>query len=903
MGRSRWNKIEEIIDKLLDLPEDQRIPYLDSNYTDKDLKTEVIEMLQSITDSEGWLEGLRGYRKKAFDGDFESISSLSSDTLIGTDFGSYTITEKIGEGGMGVIFLAERSDDSFQHQVAIKIIRNGRATEENIQRFKREQNILARLNHPGIAQLYDGGVTDEGFPYIIMEFVDGIPITQYCEENNCSVSEKIKLIRQVLNAVQNAHENLTVHRDLKPDNILIDRSGNVKILDFGISKLLEDEDNLMLTQTGSKILTPRYAAPEQIKGTNITTATDMYSLGVVFYKLLTGIDPYQLDDKTRYEVEQTIIHDEPCKPSEAVSDPQLKRRLKGDLDAILLKSMRKEYDKRYRVASEFLEDLKHFEAGLPVGAHEGSFTYKTRKFVKRNKLPIAYTLATFIILLSTAIYYTSQLRSERNLAQIEAQKAESVKNFIVEIFEANDPILNDEDEIPSLPTILEVGSQKILDKHLQPSVKTELLLILSTIYQNISDFDKAQKLAQTSLEISETNFGVSSLNVARSYIQVAGLNIDLGKYEKGKSDLLKAEKLLKNHGSTPNSLYIELYDHLGYVEEDLGNYKASIDHFQRSLDLNQNESIIDTAIYISSLRSVARGFYRFDNPEIADSLMLKALNYSEKFHGQNDIVTASVLGDLGLYHMTRAKYDSARNYFNRSLFIKEDVYGEEGHPNLTATLTNLGVLEEYTGNYNKAKSIFTRTMEIDKSLFGEDHPYVAMSKSHLAGINLSLNNVQKAKELYKETMDIYLDSYSPDHYYMGGIYKGYARSLSKLNSFTEATQYFNKALEVYEKNDITDDAVYAKLFEATAYHFKRAGDYEKANGNFQKCAELFAPLYYDEYKIRSAKCQMDQVRSLLKLNKKDRAQIVLNDLQLRIDSTEVLLENQDLLELVYEIDL
>jgi tetratricopeptide (TPR) repeat protein len=152
-------------------------------------------------------------------------------------------------------------------------------------------------------------------------------------------------------------------------------------------------------------------------------------------------------------------------------------------------------------------------------------------------------------------------------------------------------------------------------------------------------------------------------------------------------------------------------------------------------------------------------------------------------------------------------------------------------------------------------------------------------------------------------MDIYLDSYGPDHYYMGGIYKGYARSLSKLNSFTEATQYFNKALEVYEKNDITDDAVYAKLFEATAYHFKRAGDYEKANGNFQKCAELFAPLYYDEYKIRSAKCQMDQVRSLLKLNKKDRAQIVLNDLQLRIDSTEVLSENQELLELVYEIDL
>lgn len=253
--------------------------------------------------------------------------------------------------------------------------------------------------------------------------------------------------------------------------------------------------------------------------------------------------------------------------------------------------------------------------------------------------------------------------------------------------------------------------------------------------------------------------------------------------------------------------------------------------------------------------------------------------------------------------MTRAKYETARNYFNRSLFIKEEVYGEEGHPKLTATLTNLGVLEEYTGNYSKAKSIFTRTMEIDKGLFGEDHPYVAMSKSHLAGINLSLNNVQKAKELYKETMDIYLDSYGPDHYYMGGIYTGYARSLSHLSSYEEATEYFNKALEVYNNNDISDDAVYAKLFESTAHHFKRAGEFEKANINFQKCAQLFAPLYYDEYKIRSAKCQTDQVRSLLQLNKKDRAQIVLSDLQLRIDSTEVLSNNQELLDLVYEINL
>ncbi|MFP8488976.1 tetratricopeptide repeat protein [Gracilimonas sp. Q87] len=835
MGESRWKKVEEIIDKVLDLPKDQRIPYLEKTCTDKDLKAEVLEMLQSITDSEGWLEGLRGYRQKVFDENFDSVNSLSSDTLIGTQFGSYTIIEKIGEGGMGVIFLAERTDASFNHQVAIKIIRNGRATQENIQRFKREQQILARLNHPGIAQLYDGGVTDEGFPYIIMEYVDGLPITEYCDKQQCTVSEKVRLIEQVLKAVQNAHENLTVHRDLKPDNILIDGSGNVKILDFGISKLLEDIDNLMLTQTGSKILTPRYAAPEQIKGQRITTATDMYSLGVVFYKLLTGTDPYPLDNKTRYEVEQTIIQDEPCKPSEVINNPQLKKLLKGDLDAILLKSMRKEYDRRYRVASEFLEDLKHYETGLPVSAHEGSFKYKSQKFIKRNKQPLAYTVVTLIILISTALYYTDQLRHERNIAKTEAQTANEVTDFLIELFEANAPVNSRGNEITAIQ-LLNTGEKKIGNLSSQPLVQNRLMEVLGSIYSLLNKLEKADSLKYQSVELSKDLYSVSDPELAKAYFSLAQTKHVLGDYDKtlalvdtaleyqskifekphidlGNSLRLKAETL-KDMGNIDSAFQViqsarEIFtglrktktrDYLSILKEyatilsEKGEFRKSVDIWNEHLDISTNLFDPPHPDILSGLMGISSSYKELSEFAEAESLYVKAVDMAVSLHGENHLNTATVINNLaGLYYYTQ-EYSKADTLFERSYKVLENILGSD-HPSVASALYNRANLKIDMKEYHEAEEIYKRVLAMDIEYFGRYHPNVASDHTGIGSLLKNQKKYSEAEKHFSESLEIRRNVYqNENHPYIAQNLRSLADIMVKTNRFEAADSLYRQSL-------------------------------------------------------------------------------------------------------------
>ncbi len=832
MGNTNWEKVEKLVDAVLDQPENQRLAYLEEHCSDPDLKTEVIEMLQSIDDSDGWLENLRGYRQQVFDQHFRVTSSLSSETLIGTQFGSYTIIEKIGEGGMGVIFLAERSDGTFNHRVAIKIIRNGRATEENIQRFKREQQILARLNHPGIAQLYDGGVTEEGFPYIIMEYVDGMPITEYCETHNCTIEKKIELIKMVLEAVQNAHENLTIHRDLKPDNILIDSSGKVKILDFGISKLLEDEDNLMLTQTGSKILTPRYAAPEQIKGTNITTATDMYSLGVVLYKLLTGIDPYDLDNKTRYEVEQTIIHDEPCKPSEAVRDPQLKRSLKGDLDAILLKSMRKEYGNRYRVASEFLEDLKNFEQGLPVGAHEGNFTYKTRKFIKRNKLPIIYSTISLAVLLFTMLYYTAQLRYERNIAKTEAQTANEVTDFLIELFEANSPGNSRGKEITARQLLTE-GEKNIGNLSNQPKVQARLLGVLGTIYSLLNTLDKADSLKSLSVSLNKELYSEINPELASSYYSLAQTKHTLGEY---KLTLSLLDTAITYQTELPEIDRIELAKSLRLKAEtlkDLGNLDSAYAVIKRSQDIFKDQNAIQSRDYYRLLTELGAILSEEGRFKDAIETWNAAVDLSKSlFSPPHPDISGSYLG-LAYTYKEMKEFNKAESLYKKVISMNMELYGEN-HLNTAVAINNLAGLYYYTKEYQKADSLFARSHNILSGILGEDHPSVISVLYNRANLNSDMGNYNEAESLYKLVLEFDVKTFGEYHQNVAFDHTGIAALLKRQEKYEEAEQHYLKSLEIRKKVYKNPDHPYiASDLRSLANLMVRTEQYTKADSLYR----------------------------------------------------------------------
>jgi WD40 repeat protein/serine/threonine protein kinase len=377
-----------------------------------------------------------------------SLTFPSIPRLEGRRVGHYLIAREIGRGGMGIVYLALRADGAFQKQFAFKVVQSSLGSEELVVRFQREREILGSLDHPNIARLIDAGATEDGLPYYVMEYIEGQPIDAYCDEHRLNVTQRIALFRKICEAVQYAHQNLVVHRDLKPSNILVAVDGTVKLLDFGIAKLLDqkwEEGALSATATGMRVMTPEYASPEQIKGQPITTATDVYTLGVILYELLTGHRPYRLKSRLLHEVERAICEEEPTRPSTAVSEEdrtdsnfstadevsavregtvaRLKRRLAGDIDNILLMALRKEPARRYPSAEQFDADLHRHLEGLPVIARTDTLAYRTQKFLLRHKLPV-FAASAFLLFLLLALVTTARLYRNAKSAQASAEAGE-----------------------------------------------------------------------------------------------------------------------------------------------------------------------------------------------------------------------------------------------------------------------------------------------------------------------------------------------------------------------------------------------------------------------------------------------------------------------------------------------
>jgi|GEM_PF-291880 len=892
MDKNYWDKVETIVDKALSLSKAERETYVKKLCgDDQKLHFEVTILLDSIIDSEGWLENPDDYRQALYE-DISDGSVLSGQRdLIGQDIGSYTIIDELGQGGMGSVYLAKRSDGAFNHSVAIKITKQEKASDENIRRFKLEQKILAELNHPGIAKLFDGGVTHEDYPYFIMEYVDGIPIDKYCKKNKCTIADRITLFKQVLKAVRHAHENLIIHRDLKPGNILVDETGKVTILDFGISKILQDDTGIVLdqTQTGTILLTPRYAAPEQILQSSATTATDIYALGIIFYQLISDCYPYELDELSRYKMEQAILETSPPKPSTKVSSPAKSKLILGDLDAITLKAIRKEPNQRYRTVNNFLEDINRYEQGMPVLAQAGTTAYRFKKYIKRNKQAISIAAFFFVCVMALTTIYTYQLNEQKKTAQSETQKALEVKKILVSLFEANDPILGGSAPI-TLQEILQKGTEQLLNKKIKPDVRIELLLTLGKIYENISNFDQAKKLGEKSLKLSIDNFGSHSVYTARSYLMIGKIEHDFGHYQKGKNYFLKAQKVLIDKLAPNDALFADLYEDIGYSEERLNHNDNAWKYFKKSLKIVKQQSRIDSTSYIAELRNAARGYYRNEKTEKGDSLLSLALETSKKFNGKNDIVTASVMNDLGLYSMTHAKYDKAKKYFVASIKIKEAVYGQKGHSNYSATLNNLAVLENTLGNFSAAESLYKRTLKMDIGLFGENHPNVAMSKEHLAKIYLKTGQYKLAKKLMDETLKIYRKVYEPSHPALGYSYETYARVLYSLKKYNKSDFYFKKSDSIITKIAPNDKRSFADLYKEMGENYLKMKKYMHAVKKLKEAITNYyeiKPRYY-AYMREAAECRIHLAQSYMGLGKSVRAKSVLANLKADMDTLDAL---------------
>jgi non-specific serine/threonine protein kinase/serine/threonine-protein kinase len=404
---TRWDRVKELFEVAVDLPPEERAVLLDNECAgDDELRREVHSLLASDNDTEDFIE------QPAFALPRDLFPKPAEERVSGRQIGAYKIIRELGRGGLGAVYLAARADDEYRKEVAIKLVRRGLDTDDILRRFRNERQILAQLDHPNVARLIDGGTTDDGLPYFVMEYVKGEPIGAYCNAHALTTADRLNLFRKVCAAVTYAHQNLVIHRDLKPSNILVTHEGEPKLLDFGIAKLLgAEEDVLAQTMTGQQLMTPEYASPEQVKGEKITTASDVYSLGVFLYELLTGQRPYRLKTRTAEEIAHAITEQEPDRPStlvaQAYKNSKIEIRkskiLQGDLDNIVLKAMRKEPARRYASVAQFSDDIRRHLEGLPVIARKDTLRYRSGKFIRRHKLGVAAALVVFLTLIGGLI--------------------------------------------------------------------------------------------------------------------------------------------------------------------------------------------------------------------------------------------------------------------------------------------------------------------------------------------------------------------------------------------------------------------------------------------------------------------------------------------------------------------
>lgn len=599
MTPERWNQVKGVFQAALEHENDQRTAFLDEACAgDDDLRREVESML--VADQGG---------TNPLDLPISQMATIllppgQGSEVIGRRIGVYRITGLIGQGGMGAVYRAARDDHQFHKEVAIKLVKGGMGPDFALQRFRRERQILARLEHTNIARLLDGGTTEDGWPYLVMEYIEGQPLSDYCDAHSLSIPRRLELFRSVCAAVHYAHQNLIIHRDIKPGNILVTKDGLPKLLDFGIAKLLDPEQQLNTagsdpgkTATAMRVMTPAYASPEQARGELVTTATDVYSLGVVLYELLTGALPYRIKASSLAEIERAICDTEPEKPSAAArhnltGSAKLGRRLSGqlagDLDNIILTALRKEPERRYGSVEQFSEDIRRHLAGLPVTARQDTVRYRAGKFVRRHRWGVAAAALIVAILISGIMVSVSQARRADRQAHQAQQRFQQVRKLAnTFLFEFDNKIANITGTTEARELLVSTALEYLDSLTREAGDDTELQYELATAYGRVADVQgnpRASNLGHTAEALASCR---KALALAQPLVTRAPQN-------------LKYQRLLAG-----------LHIKQGHIQYQVGAYTEALAAHQRGVSIMEplatraNATEEDLTQLIQGYRSMA----------------------------------------------------------------------------------------------------------------------------------------------------------------------------------------------------------------------------------------------------------------------------------------------------------
>lgn len=797
-----WSQVDLAFQAALEQPSEQRIAWVNENFSAKpELRDAVLSLLADEQRSEALFKSAFDERDRiareviAGEDNADQVGNL-----VGSMIGTYRLEELLATGGMGAVYRAERADGQFQQNVAIKILPGWATDEHTIARLKAERQILAGLQHPSITRLLDGGETGDGFPYLVTEFIDGLAITEYTRQSMPRIKPRLELFAKVADAVHYAHQKLVIHRDIKPANILVDKSGRPHLLDFGIAKLLETGSHdmtFMQTATGFTPMTPEYASPEQKLGKEVTTASDVYQLGLLLFHLLTGIRPGK---------EASTLSGSATRPSTAVLsreqleglpddvDPvRLGRQLKGDLDTIVLKALREEPEKRYSSAAEMAADIRRHLQGEAIEARPETFWSASKRLSRHYPLAAILTasLAAVLIIWATSLFfYARELEVQRDEATRQAARANQVRNVLLDIFRRSDPLQADTigGKTASVWDSLDAATIEVREQlSNEPEIQAELFATLGSLYRYAGEFDKSMALLSDAVDLYktlgpdfETELAVNQAEYAR--------NMGRDRFKEAQAIMGNALSLLPGSVETNPQAAISILLDAGQLERLVGNYEQTLNHLRHAQDILNEHAIKDPALQIEILSTEADVLIDQDELSLAEPLLLETLKLGEQHFGPDHRMLTETLSSLAALERRRGNVEKNIAYALRVVELLENDSGTT-YLSLLSAKNNLAIAYGNARRNRDEQRILRGLIEIQRQIDGpEGSVDLAIEVKNLASSLHLTGDFEESLQVLAEAAKLF-----KTHFPLGSPYQA-------LPHFTRALIYLdsNRSAELAE---------------------------------------------------------------------------------------------------------
>lgn len=762
MDSERWQRLQTLFDDAADMPPGERLAYLEAACgEDRTMLAEALQLLEqdarpspTIDDGAGLLAGR-----------LIAAARLSAPLHIGP----YRMIRYLGEGGMGVVYLAERAD--LGQKVAIKLLREGMVSPARRERFAIEQRTLARLEHPFIARLYDAQTSPDGTSWFAMEFIDGQPLTTFCSQRKLGVRHRLSLFRSVCEAVQYAHGNLIIHRDLKPSNILVTENGAVHLLDFGIAKQLDETDSeTAQTRTGLPLMTPAYAAPEQLRGEPTGIFTDIYSLGVILKELLAGAGPAQ--NKRRRGTPNS------------------------ELDIIRLKAMHEEPPRRYKTVDALIRDVDHFLNDEPLDARPDTAAYRLRKFISRNRRSVLTAAAALLFVAVLVTFFLVRLTRAKDEALTSAARERNVEQFMLGLFTGGDEEAGPAADL-KVATLVDRGVQQARTLSGEPAVQAKLYDTLGSVYLNLGQLEHADSLLRLALERRRVMFRSPHSEVAESLVNLGKLRAAQAKFDDAERLVREGLAMLKSLPAAGKADIGSAATALGQVLENRGRYGAAIAALEEAADLLSAPEV-EPAKLAQCLTELANCHFYAGNYDKANELNHRVLALDRQIYGGNNPAVADDLINLGAIQFQWGACDKAEAYDRQALAIDQAWYGPQ-HPETASVMTILARALICQGHYEEAETLLQRALAVQEKIYGPVHPRIASALNELGAIALRQGRLGAAEKFYRRQRTVYQAVYGDGHYLsvLGMVNIG--RVCFERREYARAESIFAKAVEDYTR--------------------------------------------------------------------------------------------------------